>query len=259
MNCRIVVALLALLALTAPASAESWGTIKGQVVFDGKAPERPALPVDKDKEACMPDGKAVLSDKLVVDPKSGGVRWVQVWLVDPNGGQLPIHPDLKAIKEKKVEMDQPCCMYEPHVLGLREGQVLVAKNTAKIPHSVKVDSVVPGNPNISQLVPPGGKLEIDGWKADPKFSPSLVGCAIHPWMSAYVRVFPHPYFAVTDENGNFEIKNAPAGNHNLVIWQEDKGWVVQQEGKSGRLGIPITIKADATTNLGQYKLKPDPK
>jgi hypothetical protein len=260
MNTRTAVTLLALLALAAPVSAESWGTIKGQVVFDGAVPERAKLNVDKDQAACMPDGKPLLSEKLVVDEKTKGVKWVMVWLVDPNDPKaaIPIHPDLKALKQKEVFLDQPCCMFEPHVLGMREGQVLVAKNSASIPHNVKIDSIDP-NPSLNQLIPPKGQLKVDGWKALPTLSPSLVGCSIHMWMNAYIRVFPHPYYAVTDEKGNFEIKNAPAGNYNLVIWQEDKGWVVQQEGKSGRLGIPITIKADATTDLGQYKLKLDAK
>ena len=50
-----------------------------------------------------------------------------------------------------------------------------------------------------------------------------MSCSIHGSMKSWMRVFNHPYFAVTDANGNFEIKNAPAGKLNLVSWQESTG------------------------------------
>ena len=94
---------------------------------------------------------------------------------------------------------------------------------------------------------PGKELTIKALKAAP--SPVRVDCNIHPWMKAYLFVFDHPYFAVTDENGQFEIKLAPAGNYRLVIWQ-DMGW------KDGnRTGTPITIKADEVTDMGKVELK----
>src|SRR5207248_1927486 len=68
-------------------------------------------------------------------------------------------------------------------------------------------------------------------------------CSIHPWMNGYVRIFDHPYYAVTDENGNFEIKNAPAGKWRMIVWQEKVGYL---GGKEGRFGTPIEITAPAT-------------
>jgi hypothetical protein len=184
-----------------------------------------------------------------VDAKSKGVRWVVVWLVDPNNlkATLPIHPTLKAIpeKDKKVPVDQPCCQFEPHVIALREGQVLVAKNSATIPHNVKIDGGAL-NPNLNQLLPPGASLDVEGWKGHTP--PVLVSCSIHGWMKSYVRVYDHPYFAVTNEQGEFEIKNAPAGNYNMVIWHET-GYV-----KGDKKGVPVAIKADGVTDLGQIKM-----
>jgi hypothetical protein len=247
--------LAALLALAAAVHAQQqWGSIKGQVVWSPAA--LPAKnPVAGAPAACLKNGP-VVTEEYAVDPKSKGVRWVMVWLVDPVNPKaaLPVHPKLAAIKEKDVVVDQPCCQFEPRVLFLREGQNLVAKNSATIAHNVKVDSPDPAlcqNP----LVQPGAQVVIAGWKALP--TPTLLSCSIHPWMKGYVRVFDHPYFAVTDEQGNFEIKDAPAGNWNLVLWQENKGWVVNQAGKNGRLGVPVVIQPDKTTNLGQYKLTPD--
>jgi hypothetical protein len=232
-----------------PATPAGWGTIKGQVVWGGdSAPERVKLKVDKDQDACLKKGD-LLSDELVVDPKTKGVQWVFVWLVDAKNpkGKLPIHPSLKAIKEKEVVMDQPCCMFEPHAIGLRQGQVLVGKNSSTISHNM---NVVGGakNPNTNPIIPAGAQAKIPGWVAAP--TPVSISCSIHPWMKGWVRVFDHPYFALTNAKGEFEIKDAPAGTWNLVVWQEKTGW-----GPGLKNGTPITIKAGETTTLDKIELK----
>ena len=103
-------------------------------------------------------------------------------------------------------LDQPCCQFEPHIVCLREGQTLVVKNSGTIPHNTKIDS--PGdNPSVNPLIPPGQSVSVPGWKAD--YGPSMIGCSIHGWMSGYVRVFNHPYFAVTDEDGQFQDRERP--------------------------------------------------
>jgi hypothetical protein len=68
-------------------------------------------------------------------------------------------------------------------------------------------------------------------------------CSIHPWMNGYVRIFDHPYYAVTDEDGAFTLSNAPIGNYRLVVWHETKGF---QGGAAGRFGTPIVINGPAT-------------
>ncbi len=51
---------------------------------------------------------------------------------------------------------------------------------------------------------------------------------------------------MTDENGTFEIKNAPAGKYRLVYWQENAGYL---GGKAGRFGTPLTIDGEANNTL----------
>ena len=50
-----------------------------------------------------------------------------------------------------------------------------------------------------------------------------VKCNIHPWMRGYIAVFKHPYFAVTDKTGSFELKDLPAGSYTITAWQEKLG------------------------------------
>jgi hypothetical protein len=244
-------ALACLVALSgrAPAEALGWGNVKGQVVYAGGEFKPAAIKVDKDQGHCLSRGP-LMSDEYVVNPKNNGVRWVLVWLIDPASPlkKLPTHPALAKPKKNDVVIDQPCCKFEPHVLGIREGQVLVAKNSAPIAHNV---NVIGGefNPNLNQIIPPNGQVQIDGWKAAKAMV--IVQCSIHGWMKSWLRVFNHPYFAVTDENGNFEIPNAPAGKYNLVTWHEGPGWV-----KGTSKGVPIEIEANKTTDVGKIDLKP---
>jgi hypothetical protein len=48
-------------------------------------------------------------------------------------------------------------------------------------------------------------------------------CNQHPWEKAYVAVMSHPFFAVTDESGNYEIRGLPPGTYKLVFWHEKLG------------------------------------
>ncbi len=147
-------------------------------------------------------------------------------------------------------IDQPHCAFKPHVLCMREGQVLEAKNSAPMPHNYKIDSP-PANPSLNQLLPPGKTLDVEPWKA--ANAPTKVSCTIHGWMNGYVRVFNHPYYAVTDADGNFVIKGAPAGKYHIVMWQEETGYFL---GDKTLKGVPVEIKAGAMTDLGKFELKP---
>jgi hypothetical protein len=233
-----------------------WGTIKGQVVLkDGvEVPKPVKLNVDKDMAHCLSKGN-IFSEEWVVN-KNRGVRDVFVWLTpDPTDriGVPPIHPDLKAIKTKEVAFDQPCCKFEPHALAIRVGQLVVAKNSSPISHNT---NYVYGNP----VIPAGGSYTIKDL-TKPEKVPLPIKCNIHGWMSARIGVFAHPYFALTDESGDFEIKDAPAGDFYLIINHEGAGWRDREEKKvDGKkvtyFGTKITIKANAVTNLGKLDIKP---
>ncbi len=227
-------------------------SLKGQIVWpEGKdIPKREEITqvkANQDKKACLKNGP-LFSEEWVINPKNRGVRWTFVWL-KPLNGSMPIHPDLKKIKDPQVSMDQPCCMFEPHALAMREGQKLLAKNSSTINHNYKWSgTLVNDGGNI--LLPPKGSFAIPEWKAGRL--PIKITCSIHPWMNGWVRVFDHPYFAVTDEDGKFEIKNAPAGGYALMVWHGSGGWL---GGVKGRNGKKIKIPAGETKDLGSLEFK----
>jgi hypothetical protein len=248
--------LLTLLVGGGPSAADDakqeWGTIKGQVVWAEKdMPEVVKLNVDKDAEVCKKNGD-VVSEEYIVDPKTKGVKNVFVWLMDakdPKKGKLPIHASLTKSKVATVTLDQPCCAFEPHVLAVRDDQMLEVKNSAPVSHNVHL---VGGGMDLNKIIPPGQKLDIKELTA----SPNAVGvqCDIHRWMKGYIRIFNHPYFAVTGADGTFEIKDAPAGDVRLAIWHEGMGWVVFDNPNVQKDGKLIKIKPGAVTDLGTFNL-----
>lgn len=249
---------LAAIADRAPVAAQNaqdWGTIKGKLIWAGdKLPDQVELKIDKDQAHCLEKGK-LYNEEWVVDKDSKGVKWVFVWLSPEPGSdkKLPIHPSLKDVKDKEVSIDQPCCQFVPHALGMREGQTLIAKNSSPVGHNVNYTGHPLRNPGKNLAVGAKSDIKIDGLKADERF-PVSVACNIHGWMKAYVRVFDHPYFAVTDKDGNFEIKDAPAGEWRLKVWHET-GW---RGGAPGKDGDKINVKGGMTTDLGKVEIKPPP-
>jgi hypothetical protein len=244
-------------------SPAGWGTVKGRVTYNGQAPAPVKINVDKDQAHCLSKGD-IYSEEWVVNPKNNGVKWAFVWLEpvpDPANPakkqKMPINPALKEIKDKDIVLDQPCCKFEPHAFAMRQGQVLIAKNSAPIAHNVNWTGGAK-NPGNNVIVPPGQEVKIDDLVASP--FPVSVSCNIHGWMKGWVRIFDHPYYAVTDEDGNYEIKGAPAGEYMLVVWHEGAGWAEMKteevNGKKVRIhGHPITIKPDTVNDQGNLGIK----
>jgi plastocyanin len=220
------------------AADDKWVTIKGQVVFpkNKPIPKREALNVNQ--AACLAKGP-ILDESVIVNPTNRGVKNVVVYLrpddTDPKAkfAANQIHPDDAKRKPAQVVIDQPCCMFVDRVTCARVGDTLVVKNSAAIVHNFFWSSTNNGECNAN--IPAGGKHLFD--KPLVAEGPIQYKCTIHGWMTGYVRIFDHPYYAVTDEDGNFEIKNAPAGKFRIVYWHENG----LRGGKEGRFGEPITI------------------
>jgi hypothetical protein len=238
-------------------AAGGWGTIKGQVIYAGdQAPAPMELKVDKDQAHCLANDKKLFDETWVVNKKNKGVRYVFIWLEDPADPKspLPIHPKLKDLPKEPPEMDQPQCQFVPHALAMRAGQVLLAKNSSPIQHNFNYGGHPLVNPGGNFLMPPKCKpIPTNVLKADRL--PITVQCNIHGWMKAWVRVFDHPYYAVTDEDGKFEIPLAPAGSYQVKVWLGGYGWMGRNEKKAT---VAVTVPADGVADLGQLKIGPRP-
>ncbi len=131
---------------------------------------------------------------------------------------------------------------------MRQGQILKITNSDPIGHNMnltpwKGKSFNPLLPRAT--VASKATFDVPSLLAQPR--PFPVKCNIHSWESAYVSVFDHPYFAVTDENGSFEIRHVPAGEVKLVFWQEKLGFI------AGRNGREVEVKSDCVSALGDIE------
>jgi hypothetical protein len=225
---------------------KQWTTIKGKVVLDAKIdiPKMAEIVPNADKEACLAKGK-FFEEMLIVDPKTRAIKNVLVWIepADSPKRKSPfpqelIHETLRKPEKKEAVVDQPCCQFVPHIVTARVGQTLVIKNSAPVAHNAKYDSEHNGQAN--PLIPSKGKEIVQDLKLEDM--PFTLSCSIHTNMSARVAIFDHPYFAVTDDKGEFEIKLAPQGKFKLFVWQEEMGWKGGRDGGKG--GTPITITGE---------------
>jgi len=237
-----VCALALALASVASAQDKQWTTITGQVVYPAGKPVPPRKPlnVNANQNVCLAKGP-ILDESAIVNPKNRGVKNVVVFLrPDDTTGkanfpEAKIHPDDKKRKAGEVVIDQPCCMFVNRVTAARVGDTIVVKNSAPVAHNFFWDSGANGAHNVTIPKNEQWKMPAALVKENP---PIQYKCTIHGWMTGYVRVFDHPYFAVTDDDGKFEIKNAPVGKFRIVYWHENgvKG------GAQGRFGEVIEIK-----------------
>ncbi len=231
-------------------AAQAGDPVKGQVIFSGPVPKRPVINLTQDKafcQKCEKDGQ-VLSEEWVVDPKTKGLQNVLVFLTLTDGKNPPTpFGDLKALQAKPAVLDQPCCTFIPRIVVLVDGQSLEVKNSSEVSHNSNITSPKP-NPELNPSLPPGKTFPVPGaWKALGR--PSTVSCSIHPWMKAFIWTVPSPYFAVTDKDGNFEIKNVPPGDYKIVYWHESTGWLGTGKTKAGD---PLTVKAGGA-DVGKIK------
>ena len=187
------------------------GDVTGKVAFDGKAPAAARLRMDADK-VCARAHKAPVSGEDVVVNKNGTLKNVLIYVKDGLGGKKFNAPSSKMV------FDQEGCIYKPHVMGIMVGQELEVLNSDPTLHNVH--SLSKANTQFNQAMP------MKGMKLSKKFEKVetfKVKCEVHPWMAAYIGVFNHPYYAVTDDNGNFTIKGLPAGSYTLEAWHEKYG------------------------------------
>jgi hypothetical protein len=221
MSRRFIFSVLVALAFTAAhrAVAQSYriisvangGTISGKVKWFGPEPHNLDVPVNKDPEVCDPDShKTINMDRLVVGP-DGGVANTIVYIRNIYEGKpmdLPV---------PRRSLDQKHCRYEPHILLVPQAAELSMKSSDAVLHTIHMDGAASFN------VPfPFPEMITRNMN-----SPGLVNLRCnggHVWMNAEMMVVSHPYYAVTDLNGRFELTDVPPGNYQLVAWHE--GWRV---------------------------------
>lgn len=197
------------LALMLPAAADETFTVSGKVKLDGPVPRvKLNKQLGDDQACCALHLNVPPKEDLVVDAESG-VRWAFVYI------KAGLEGKKFAVPAEPVLIDQVGCMYTPHVAGAMVGQVVKYRNSDPQLHNVH------GLPFASKEFNFG---QTKGAVNDVKFQAQevmvKVKCEVHPFMASWMGVLEHPFFAVTDAAGRFEIKNLPPGNYTIGVWHE---------------------------------------
>jgi plastocyanin len=213
---------LCLAVLCVVAGGTAWGgTIRGMVRFAGTAFEPKKLPVTVDHSVC---GKEKDAEDIVLSPEKG-VRNVVVSLQSPPpGAKWPVALPI-------VQMDQEQCVFVPRVVVVPAGGTVEFLNTDRLLHNLHSDSA--GNPKFNRTQPRGRTIPIA--LKEPEII--RVDCDLHPWMRAWVVVADHPFYAVTNDQGEFVLDNVPPGEYTLQLWQESLGTVTKD----------VTVREEAIT------------
>jgi plastocyanin len=159
-------------------------------------------------------GKEKDAEDIGLSPEKG-IRNVVVSLQSPP-------PDAKwPVSLPMVQMDQQQCVYVPRVVVVPVGGTVEFLNTDRLLHNLHSNST--GNPTFNRTQPRGRTIPIVFTK------PEIirVDCDLHPWMRAWVVVAEHPFYAVTNDQGEFMLDHVPAGEYTLQLWQESLGAVTK--------------------------------
>jgi plastocyanin len=202
------------------------GTISGTISFKGPAPKLPALDLSADP-ACPTDPQP--QDVVVV--KNAKLANVFVYIKSGLGQASFAPPSEPAV------LDQKGCRYVPHVLGLMVGQPLKVLNNDNAEHNVHPMPKQNAEWNESQM--PRGQPIVKTFKHPEIMIP--VQCNQHPWMEMYVNVLAHPFFAVSAEDGSFQIKDLPPGDYTLAAVHEKFG--------EQTMSITVAPKQTASANF----------
>jgi len=215
-----------------PATA---GVIRGSIAFTGKRPAR--TPIDMSNEpACVEAHHGRAFDESVV--------------VNPNRTLANVFVYIKSGLEGKtfetpataVAIDQRGCWFHPRVMGIQVGQVLHVTNSDPVTHNIHPLAQINREWNHSQGA---GDPQLTRKFLKPEVMVP-VKCNIHSWMHAFIGVVEHPYFAVTNEQGKFELPNVPPGKYVVAVWHEKYGAQEQSisVAPSGTAEVNFTFKGE---------------
>ena len=203
----------------APAAAPAFdpataGNVSGMVMMNGELPAAEDLMMNSDPVCAM---SATDTQTRTFVGSDGHLGNVFVYVKEGLEGQS--FPAATGA----VTLSQQGCRYTPHVMGIQVGQTFEIVNSDPTLHNIHATPAANEEFNMGQ--------PIQGMRFERTFDNVEVmvpfKCDVHGWMSAYIGVLDHPYFAVTATDGMFDISTLPPGDYVVEAWHEQLGTQTQ--------------------------------
>ncbi len=186
-------------------------TLSGTITLAGKRPK--PLIIDMSADPRCNDGNA--------DPTTD-------WVMGHEGKLANVFVYIKSEALDGYSFEQPTspamlehkgCRYVPHLLGIRVGQPLMILNSDPTIHNTY--PTTRDNKEWNQSQPVASSAIRAVFDLPETFIPFKDN--LHPWEKAYVGVFAHPFFTISDDFGNYRIEGLPPGHYTVVAWHERFG------------------------------------
>lgn len=198
-----------------PVDAATAGAIRGTVTFTGSVPA--PEPIDmSDEEVCAEKHTDPPMRHAAVVSGEGGLADVFVYV---KSGLA----EMQFPQDEQEVLDQEGCIYTPHVTALRTGQTLAVRNSDDVLHNVNATPET--NRGFNRGQPTSGMEFTHSFPLAEVMIP--VRCDVHGWMEAYIGVTDHPYHAVSDADGAFDLDRLPPGEYEIEAWHETYGTATQ--------------------------------
>ena len=214
------------------------GTITGKVNLTGTPPA--PQPIDMSQDAnCKAKNPNATTETVVA--KDGKLQNAFVYIKDGTlADGSKIGDWTFKTPDTEVVLDQNGCHYVPHVIGMQPNQKLKVTNSDPTGHNIHVlPKAGGGNEEWNESQPGGASPIVRSFKRSEILIP--VKCNQHPWMKAYIGVIKHPFFAVSKDDGTFELKGVPPGTYTVAAWHEKYGEKTAQ--------VKVDAKGTATTDF----------
>jgi plastocyanin len=197
-------------AVANPVDPATAGNVRGSVTLEGTVPPPAPINMSSDPD-CQKLGPA--TTETVSVGTGGALQNVFVYVKDGLGNRSFPVPSMPVV------LDQKGCRYVPHVLGIQVGQTLEILSSDNLLHNVH--ALPANNREFNKAQQLAGITHTHVFSTREVMVPFK--CDVHRWMNAYVGVLDHPFFAVTGQNGAFELKALPPGTYTIEAWHEKLG------------------------------------
>lgn len=220
-----------------PGPVTAGARLTGTVDFEGAMPLDSTISLSPETQGC--GSSMTIRSIQRTGTKIGGAV---VWLADIRAGKpLPMERRFELANNECLLVPSVQAVFAPATLNMASEDVVMHHNHIVDVATGELQAIAPFNDN-------GEVIPFDALLTKP--AQLEVTCQLHPWAKAWILVFDHPYFAVSDRSGAFSITDVPAGTYRVKAWHPHLGisesTVTVSGGQPASLGLKLSGAASSS-------------